>query len=107
MKTKHFTIDFINQWIPSSLKKLRRTSYPLGSGFILETVKPVYWFIFHYYCTNFFFLIFSTGYTAFSVSESKLDKVIKYILNQEEDHKNKSFTAEYDEFLRACNVTGV
>jgi REP element-mobilizing transposase RayT len=49
----------------------------------------------------------ATGYAAFSVSESKLDKVIKYILNQEEHHKNKSFTEEYDEFLRAYNVKGV
>jgi len=49
----------------------------------------------------------ATGYAAFSVSESKLDKVIKYILHQEEHHKNKSFTEEYDEFLRAYNVKGV
>ena len=48
-----------------------------------------------------------TGYAAFSVSESKLDKVIKYILKQEEHHKNKSFAEEYDEFLRAHNVRGV
>jgi len=49
----------------------------------------------------------STGYAAFSVSESKLDKLVKYILNQEEHHKNKSFTEEYDEFLRAYNVKGL
>ena len=49
----------------------------------------------------------ATGYAAFSVSESKLDKVIKYILNQEKHHKNKSFTEEYDEFLRAYNVKEV
>ena len=49
----------------------------------------------------------ATGYAAFSVSESKLDKVIKYILNQEEHHKNKSFTEEYDEFLSAYNIRGV
>ena len=36
-----------------------------------------------------------------------LDKVIIYILNQEEHHKNKSFTEEYDKFLRAYNVKGV
>ncbi len=49
----------------------------------------------------------ATGYAAFSVSESKLDKVIKYILDQEEHHKNKSFAEEYDEFLRAYNVKGI
>ncbi len=43
----------------------------------------------------------ATGYAAFSVSESNLDKLVKYILNQEEHHKVKSFTEEYDEFLRA------
>ena len=49
----------------------------------------------------------ATGYAAFSVSESKLNKVIKYILNQEEHHKHKSFTEEHNEFLRAYNVKGV
>lgn len=46
----------------------------------------------------------ATGYGAFSVSESNLDKVVKYILNQEKHHKNKSFTEEYDEFLRAYHI---
>ena len=36
-----------------------------------------------------------------------LDKVIKYILNQEEHRKNKSFIEEYNKFLRAYNVKGV
>ena len=49
----------------------------------------------------------ATGYAAFSVSELKLDKVIKYILNQEEHHKTKSFAEEYDEFLRAYDVKEV
>ena len=48
----------------------------------------------------------ATGYAALSVSESKLDKVIKYILNQEEHHKHKSFTEEYEKFLSAYNVKG-
>lgn len=38
------------------------------------------------------------GYAAFSVSESNLDRVIKYIINQEEHHRKKSFAEEYDEF---------
>ncbi len=46
----------------------------------------------------------ATGYAAFSVSESNLDKLVKYILNQEEHHRNKSFTEEYDDFLRAYNI---
>ena len=48
----------------------------------------------------------STGYGAFSVSESNLDKLVKYIMNQDEHHRTKSFTEEYDAFLRAYNVGG-
>ena len=47
------------------------------------------------------------GYAAFSVSESNIYRVVKYILNQEEHHKNISFTEEYDEFLRAYHVGGL
>ncbi len=43
----------------------------------------------------------SVGYAAFSVSESNVDRVVRYILNQEEHHRKKTFTEEYEEFLRA------
>lgn len=39
-------------------------------------------------------------YIALSVSASAIDNVRKYILNQEEHHKKKLFTEEYDEFLK-------
>ena len=39
-------------------------------------------------------------YIALSVSESAIDKVRQYILNQEEHHKKKTFNQEYDEFLK-------
>lgn len=39
-------------------------------------------------------------YIALSVSESAIDKVRQYILNQEEHHKKKSFSQEYEEFLK-------
>lgn len=39
-------------------------------------------------------------YFANSVSESNLDKVREYILNQEEHHKKKSFIDEYNELLK-------
>ena len=39
-------------------------------------------------------------YIALSVSESAIDKVRDYIYNQEEHHKKKTFTQEYDEFLK-------
>ena len=40
------------------------------------------------------------GYGAFSMSQSNLDKVVCYIANQESHHKKKSFTEEYQEFLK-------
>jgi REP element-mobilizing transposase RayT len=39
-------------------------------------------------------------YIGLSVSESAIDKVRQYILNQEEHHKKKTFSQEYDEFLK-------
>lgn len=38
-------------------------------------------------------------YFAVSVSESGVDAVREYILNQEEHHKMKTFRKEYDEFI--------
>ncbi len=40
-----------------------------------------------------------TGYGAFSVSHSQLDKVINYIINQKEHHRKKTFKEEYIDFL--------
>ncbi|MBN8703098.1 MAG: IS200/IS605 family transposase [Bacteroidetes bacterium] len=39
------------------------------------------------------------GFGAFSYSKSQIDTVIKYILNQEEHHKKKTFKEEYISFL--------
>lgn len=41
-----------------------------------------------------------TGYAAYSISESVLQKVINYIKNQKSHHSKKSFQQEYDEFLQ-------
>jgi REP element-mobilizing transposase RayT len=38
-------------------------------------------------------------YFAVSVSESIIDKVREYIRNQEEHHKKRTFSQEYDEFI--------
>jgi REP element-mobilizing transposase RayT len=38
-------------------------------------------------------------YIALSVSQSAINNVRRYIANQEEHHKKKTFTQEYDEFL--------
>jgi len=40
------------------------------------------------------------GYGAFSVSPSLLGKVVNYINNQEEHHGRKSFTEEYQLFIK-------
>jgi len=44
------------------------------------------------------------GYAVFSVSESNVDNVVKYIINQDEHHKRRSFSEEYEEFLKKHNV---
>ncbi len=41
-----------------------------------------------------------TGYAAYSVSESVLEKVFEYIRNQKQHHAKKTFQQEYDEFLK-------
>ena len=40
------------------------------------------------------------GYAAFSVSESQLPVVIKYVQGQEEHHKERSFKEEFLALLR-------
>jgi len=46
--------------------------------------------------TNLF--AWQTGYGAFSVSESMIEDVKKYIMNQKEHHKKLSYTEEYKKF---------
>jgi putative transposase len=44
------------------------------------------------------------GFGAFSYSKSHKDAVIKYILNQEEHHRKKSFQEEYKNLLEKFEV---
>ncbi|RAI88489.1 IS200/IS605 family transposase [Algoriphagus yeomjeoni] len=44
------------------------------------------------------------GYGTFSVSQSKLDIVKKYIQNQEEHHKHMTFQEEYLKFLEEYGI---
>jgi len=44
------------------------------------------------------------GFGAFSVSESQVQNVVKYIKNQEEHHRGKSFSEEYHLFLKKYNI---
>lgn len=45
-----------------------------------------------------------SGYGAFSYSRSHIDKVAKYIQNQQEHHRQKTFKEEYIEFLERFNI---
>ena len=44
------------------------------------------------------------GYGAFSYSKSHVNRVIKYIQNQEKHHTKKTFAEEYNEFLDKFEV---
>jgi REP-associated tyrosine transposase len=45
------------------------------------------------------------GYGAFAVSESNVDAVRKYIANQQEHHRKRSFQDEYRDFLARHRVS--
>ena len=40
------------------------------------------------------------GYGAFSVSHSDVDRVARYIANQEEHHRKQTFAEEYERFVK-------
>ena len=44
------------------------------------------------------------GYGSFSYSNNHLDRVVKYVLNQPEHHRQKSFREEYHEFLEKFEI---
>ena len=44
------------------------------------------------------------GYGAFSVSQSNVKDVSKYIANQEEHHRRKTFAEEYEKFVRVYGL---
>jgi len=44
------------------------------------------------------------GFGAFSYSKSQIDSVVKYILNQEQHHKKKTFKEEYLELLKKFGI---
>jgi len=74
--------------IASVVKEIKRTS----SGFAKElspSLAKFHW---------------QKGYGAFSVSQSSLDGVIRYIENQEEHHKRVTFQDEYRAFLKAYGI---
>jgi REP element-mobilizing transposase RayT len=44
------------------------------------------------------------GFGAFSYSKSQIDNVVKYILNQKEHHRIKTFKEEYIDFLNKFEI---
>ena len=44
------------------------------------------------------------GYAAFTVSQSNLQEVQRYVMNQKEHHKKVSFRDEFVQFLRANEI---
>lgn len=44
------------------------------------------------------------GFGAFSYSKSQVDRVVKYILNQEEHHRKRTFKEEYLELLEKFEI---
>ena len=45
-----------------------------------------------------------SGYGAFSYGQSQIDRVVRYIKNQEEHHRTMTFLEEYTTFLQKFNV---
>ena len=74
-----------NHAIASVVKEVKRTS----SGWIKQSSRKSSRF--HW----------QGGYAAFSISQSNLGDVIRYIENQEEHHKRMTFQDEYRAFLKA------
>ena len=74
--------------IASVVKEVKRTS----SGWIKDASRKLSKF--HW----------QAGYAAFSVSQSNLVDVIRYIENQEEHHRRVTFQDEYRAFLNAYHV---
>jgi len=44
------------------------------------------------------------GYGAFTYSRSHIDSVVRYILNQEEHHTERTFREEYIDFLNKFEI---
>jgi putative transposase len=74
--------------IASVVKEIKRTS----SSWVKETSRRL---------SNFYW---QGGYAAFSVSQSKVHEVVRYIENQEEHHKRVTFQDEYRAFLKAYSI---
>jgi putative transposase len=85
----HFFIGYnVNQLIPDLVEEIKTSSNSWIKGEKLSKFK----------------FEWQKGYGAFTNSRSQIDTVVKYILNQEEHHKKKTFREEYLEILEKNNV---
>ena len=85
----HILIGYnLNQCIPSLVEKIKTSS----DHWIKDRKFPQAKFS------------WQNGYGAFSYSRSQIDSVAKYVLNQEEHHRKKTFKDEYLEILRKFEV---
>lgn len=85
----HIFIGYnVNQLIPELVKQIKTSS----NAWIKEEKLSKFKFD------------WQRGYGAFSHSRSQLDTVVKYILNQEEHHRKKSFKEEYLEILHRNDI---
>jgi REP element-mobilizing transposase RayT len=79
--SKNFSLSKIVEEVKRSSSKWIKTKGPGYSGF--------HW---------------QTGYGVFSVSQSGVNEVVKYIQSQKEHHQRKTFQEEYREFLKRYEV---
>jgi REP element-mobilizing transposase RayT len=85
----HIFIGYnVNQLIPNLVEEIKTSS----NKYIKDNKFTPYKFA------------WQTGYGAFSYSHSDRDKVINYIINQQEHHRKKTFEEEYMGFLREFEI---
>jgi putative transposase len=75
-----------NDSIAAIVYEIKRSSSKLAK---IKGLKKFYW---------------QSGYGAFSVSESNVKAVSKYIERQEQHHRRRTFEQEFREFLKRYNV---
>ena len=83
---------FLGQHPSYSISKTIQEIKSISSKFINEK---------KWYKSKFYW---QSGYGAFTYSRSQIDTVIKYILNQQQHHKKRTFRDEYIEFLNKYGI---
>jgi len=85
----HIFIGYnLNQLIPDLVEEIKTSS---NSWIKQKKLSP-------------FKFAWQRGYGAFTHSHSQIDAVVKYIGNQQEHHRKKSFREEYLEMLQKNNI---